>query len=69
MQQIETAVNGAQTLLEKKSKIEALIQSEVLELANLIANRLESERDYRKLECQAAIGEGSQGVRAGAQNC
>ena len=61
-QQTEVAVSGAQVVLQRKQKIEAAIQTEVAGLADLIADRLQGERDYRKLECQAAIGEGSQGL-------
>jgi hypothetical protein len=59
MQQTETVVQAALAVLERKEKIESAIQSEVLALSGLIENRLQADREFRRMECAAAIGEGA----------
>jgi hypothetical protein len=50
-------LRAAGAALERKERIEAVIRSGVAELQDLILTRLQAERDFRRLECQAAIGE------------
>jgi len=50
-------LRAAGAALERKERIEAVIRSGVAELQDLIVIRLQAERDFRRLECQAAIGE------------
>src|ERR1035441_10196163 len=56
---IEQILTTADAVLSRKSKFESAIQNEVAGLAELIANRLQSERNYRRAESTAAIGEPS----------
>lgn len=60
--QTAVAVQGAEALLERKGKIEAVISNEVAGLTRLIADQLEAERLFRRLEGQAAIGEPAPGL-------
>src|ERR1035437_6392838 len=61
-EQIGEILTATDAILSRKSKIESAIQDGVAGLASLIANRIQSERDFRKLECQAAIGESAPGL-------
>ena len=63
-EQIGKILTEADAVLLRTSKIESAIQDEVAGLASLIANRLQSDRDFRKLECQAAIGDPAPGLAA-----
>jgi hypothetical protein len=57
MNGIETVLQAASAVLERKAKLETAIADGVAELQNLILAQLESERTFRRLEAAAAIGE------------
>jgi hypothetical protein len=63
-EQIGEILTAADAVLSRKRKIESAIQDGVAGLASLIANRIQSERDFRKLEAAAAIGEPAAGLAA-----
>jgi hypothetical protein len=62
-EQIETVLSAAEVILQRKEKIELAINGEVAGLSGLIAERLATEREFRKLECQAAIGGPASGLK------
>ncbi len=59
---LKEAIGAADAVLGRKAKIEAAITAELAKLPNLIDTRLETEAEFRRLECQAAIGEPAPGL-------
>ena len=62
VEQLETVLRTASTVLETKNKFDNAIQQGVTDLSGLIAARLETERTFRRLEAGAAIGEPAAGL-------
>lgn len=59
---LRTELQAASAVLEKRSKIQSAIDHEVAELSGLIAAQLQTEREFRRLECSKAIGEPAAGL-------
>ena len=62
VEQLETVLQTADAVLEKKNKFDNAIQQGVSELSGLIVARLETERAFRGLEAAASIGEAAGGL-------
>lgn len=63
-EQTAVAVREAETVLERKEKIETAIRVGVADLSALIVSRVETERTFRHLEAAASIGEPAPGLAA-----
>jgi hypothetical protein len=59
---LKAVIGAADAVLSRKSKIEAAIVAEVGALSALIEDRLTTDAEFRRLECQAAIGEPAAGL-------
>src|ERR1035437_5320614 len=62
VEQMETVLRTASTVLETKNKFDNAIQQGVTDLSGLIAARLETERTFRRLEAAQCIGEPAAGL-------
>lgn len=62
-EQTAVALQTAEKVLTRKEKIEAAIAGEVAKLPAMLQSRLATEREFRKLECQQAIGESAAGLK------